>query len=178
MRAIKVVAFAVLGAMVTLLVIGLFLRSSWNVHAEIAIKAIPQQIFPWVSHLKQWEKWSAWTSQKYPDMQRNYEGPDHGPGSILKWSGKSSGSGLLKVTAEEPDKSVRYDLSFEGMSKPSQGSVELEPAGDGTKIIWHDHGDVGWMIMARYMVPQIEKTISADYQAGLEKLKARVEKGK
>jgi uncharacterized protein YndB with AHSA1/START domain len=142
----------------------------------VTIQAPPAAIFPMISQISQWEKWSAWSAEKYPDMKRAYEGPDHGPGATMCWTSQNNGSGKLIVVREEPGKAIWYELYFQDTKTPTLGTVEMEPTADGTKVIWHDHGDVGWMIPARYMIPRIEKMVSDDFQSGLTKLKTLVEK--
>lgn len=177
MRYLKVMGLALLGGIAGLMFIGLFLRSNWEVRAEVEINAAPAVIFPLVSRIDQWEKWSAWSAEKYPDMKRSYQGPEHGPGATMRWTSDSSGSGKLVVAGEEPGRAVRYELYFHDAKSPTTGSVELRPTAGGTRVLWRDSGDVGWMIPARFMIPRIEKMISEDFQMGLAKLKKLVETG-
>ena len=161
---------------VLVLVVSLFLPSKWRVERSIVIAARPEAIYPLISRIRQWPEWTAWTKEKDPTLTFNYSGPEQGVGATSKWTSEKMGSGTAVITAADPQKGVTFDLNMEEGKFKSTAIIAMEPAGDGTRVIWSNYGELGWNPVARYFGLMFEKWIGPDYEEGLRNLKQKLEK--
>lgn len=174
----KLARRVILGLVVVpvLVVLGSFLLpSSYRVERSLLMKAKPDAVFEQVNRLKHWPEWTAWTVEKYSDMQVSFSGPEAGVGAVYSWTGKSSGNGTLKVTAAEPGRSVSYSLDFENGKHVSTGALTIEPQGDGVLVRWHNAGELGANPVNRIFGLMMDRMMGPDFEEGLRKLKRRVE---
>lgn len=137
----------------------------------VNINASSDKIFKVLSHFDQWAAWSPWlimdpdAKLTIADDKKSYE-----------WEGKRVGSGNMKILKEEENQSIDYDLNF---LKPwkSHADVRFELHKDKahTKVTWSMHSKLPFYLF--FMKKTMEAFIGADYQRGLEMLKAYVENG-
>jgi uncharacterized protein YndB with AHSA1/START domain len=166
-------ALLFLAVAVALLVAGGFLLpAKVEVSRSVAIQAAPAAIFPYVANLKRWPQWTVWYERE-PGMIASYEGPEGAVGSVSRWHGKD-GEGQLTLTAVEPDRLIEYELVFDG-SMRTQGGIALASAAAGTVVTWRFASDAGMNPLARYFGLVLDRMIGADFDAGLARLKLRVE---
>ena len=175
MKTSRKVLLIVLLIPIVLAIVSLFLPSHYRVVRRLQINARPEVVFTNINTLKTWPEWTAWTVERYPDMKISFAGPESGAGAIYTWEGKSSGSGLLKLTRSDPDKSIAYDLDFEHGKYVSRGAIGLEPSGNSVKVTWTNEGDLGRNPVSRYFGLFMDKFMGPDFEKGLQNLKQRVE---
>jgi len=175
MKLLKKILLVLLTLIALLLVIAVFLPSHYHVQRNITIRAKPEAIYPWISNLKKWPDWSAWTKEKDPTLTYAYEGAAEGTGAISKWDGKKTGSGMMTITESNPATGVKYDLSFEHGKYKSVGGIAFEAAGDGTLVTWVDDGELGPNPVSRYFGLAMDHFIGPDFDLGLRNLKQKVE---
>jgi hypothetical protein len=157
-----------------LVVVALALPSEYRVKRSVVINAKPEAIFPYLANFKKWPDWTVWTTAKDPTLVYTYEGPEEGNGAISKWTSKKTGNGVMKMTDAKSKKGVMYELTMDNGKFHSNGAIVFEKAEEGTRVTWHDDGDTG-SLLGRYFVPFFDKMIGSDFEAGLQKLKTRVE---
>ena len=166
----------VLGALLFVLIaVSQLLPSTYHVERSVMIQAKPDAIHPWINNLKKWPDWSAWTVAKDPTLVTSYEGPEQGAGAISKWEGKKLGQGQMTLTESDPQKGVKFNLSFEQGKYLSTSSLTFEAAGDATKVVWGIDGDVSRNPMDRYFSLLMDKMIGPDFEEGLANLKRKAE---
>ena len=175
MRILKKLLLGLLALVALLLVIALFLPSRYHVQRRIVIQAKPDAIYPWVNNVRKWPDWTAWTKERDPTLNFSYEGPAEGIGAISKWDGKKTGNGMMTLTESNPATGVKYDLSFEHGKFKSVGGISFEPSGNATEVTWADDGELGANPVSRYFGLVMDKMIGPDFEAGLQKLKQKVE---
>lgn len=146
-----------------------------SVQRSIEIAAAPEDVFPHVNSLQRFAEWSPWQEMD-PDMQQSFSGPEEGVGNRMEWTSDdpSIGSGSQEITLSIPGKRVETALDFGGMGT-AKAWHELEPAGDGTEVIWGLLADMGTGPVGRYMGLMMDRWVGADYERGLSRLKAQVE---
>ena len=66
MKVLKKVVLLVLLIPIALVVVSLFLPSTYRVERRVTMNAKPGAVFPHINSLKQWPEWTAWTAAKYP----------------------------------------------------------------------------------------------------------------
>lgn len=175
MKVLKKVILAVLLIPIVLVVVSLFLPSTYRIERRVTINAKPGAVFPHLNTLKRWPEWIVWTATKYPDMKVSFTGPESGMGASYSWEGKSSGRGTLKITRSEPDKSISYDLDFENGKYVSKGSITLEPTGESVSVTWSNEGNLGWNPVSRFFGLFMDKMMGPDFEEGLRNLQKKVE---
>ncbi|MEZ4382946.1 MAG: SRPBCC family protein [Nannocystaceae bacterium] len=174
MKIIKRILLGLLALVALLLVIGLFLPSTWHVERTVTVAAPPEAIAPLIVEPRQWAQWAAWNNEMDPTMVTEYAGPPSGVGASMRWHGESMGQGTMVITKVEPGR-VEYDMSLEEQGTPAHGQFLLEPAGGATKVTWIDEGDVGWFVPGRYLIPVLESMLGDHFQIGLDKLRPLAE---
>ena len=175
--------FIKIGAVLALIAMLIFvipfgLPAQYSVVRTVTIDAPPAAIHPSVNTLKEWPKWSAWTTEKYPDMTVTYSGPESGVGAINEFEGESlGGHGKFEITKSHPDEGIDYKLDFDHGSMVSTGGIKYEPEGKGTKVTWSNEGDLGINPISRWCnaFGLMDRMMGPDLQTGLDNLKKKVE---
>jgi len=175
MKTLRKILVALGVLLFVLIAISQLLPSTYHVERSVVIQAKPEAIHEWINDLKKWPEWSAWTTAKDPTLVTTYEGSDQGVGAISKWEAKKLGQGEMTLTESDPQKGVKFNLSFEHGKYLSTSSLAFEPAGDTTKVVWGMDGDVSRNPMDRYFSLLMDKMIGPDFEEGLANLKKRAE---
>ena len=177
MKVLKRILIALVVLVAVLLVVSQLLPARYHVERSVSIKARSEAIFPLLASPKRWPEWSAWTTEKYPNMKYAYEGPEAGVGAISKWE-DPSGSGMMKLTAADPAKGVEFDMSFNNGEFLSKGGLAFSANGDETVVRWSHDGDVDRNPLHRFFALLMDKMVGKDFEIGLKNLKAKLEGGK
>jgi hypothetical protein len=157
-----------------LVVIAFLLPRQYRVERTIVIKARADQVFPQFGDLRAWKNWGAW-QERDPAMKITHSEQTTGVGAWNAWESKSEGNGKMTITGVEPGVRISYRLEFPEMGTSSAGSMELQPADGGVKVIWIDAGDLGMNPMFRWFGLFLDRMIGRDFERGLAKMKALVE---
>jgi len=174
MRTLKITGIVVGGLVVLVLVVGLFLPSSFEVSRSIEIAAPDAVIFAEVNDLRRWEAWSPW--QAHDDtMVNTYSENTAGVGAWSEWTGEHSGAGKMIIVESVLNRRVVTDLAFDGQGK-GNGFWTLEPVGDTVRTTWTFKHEVGWSIPGRYFGLVMESMLGPYMEEGLASLKAIAEK--
>ncbi len=170
--------FKLIFLLILLLIIGsIFLPSTYTVERNIVINSSSDKIFERINNLKNWPTWTAWTKERFPDMEIIFQGPESGVGAVYHWQGNSTGIGSLQIIKAKPEQGIWYDLKFGKENKISHGSIILEKLeqGQGVKVTWQDSGDFGKNPFNKYFGLAMDKMIGPDFEIGLNNLKKQLE---
>lgn len=145
------------------------------VQRQIVIAAPPEKVFVVIGNIKRFNEWSPW-AELDPNMQYKFEGPETGVGQKMSWTSNNPdvGNGSQTITALEENKRTTTELDFGDMGK-AVASMELAPVGGGTGVTWGFKTELKGA-MERWFGLLFDRWIGADYEKGLAKLKALVEK--
>ena len=77
------------------------------------------------------------------------------------------------IVTSDASSGVEYEMSFDG-TFPSTGSLSYEADGDETRVTWTMDGELEG-VFQRYFGLMLDSWVGADFEAGLEKLKATAE---
>ena len=145
------------------------------VQRQIVIAAAPENVFAVIGNLKRFNEWSPW-AELDPNTQYKFEGPETGAGQKMSWTSNHPdvGNGSQTITALEENKRMTTELDFGDMGK-AVASMELAPVGGGTGVTWGFKTELKGA-MERWFGLLFDRWIGADYEKGLAKLKALVEK--
>ena len=178
MKLWKKLLLGLLALAVLFVVVGFFLPSRARVERSLNMRTTPDAIFPRVATLSRWLEWTAWTTNRFPDMQMNFSGPSSGVGAVMMAEGKSSGNGTVTITRAEPAQGIWYDLDFEHGTQLFRGSITFDSVNDGMKVTWAIETDMGWNPFKRWAGLVLDKLMGGDMAEGLARLKSHAELNK
>ncbi|NER83310.1 MAG: SRPBCC family protein [Leptolyngbya sp. SIO1D8] len=179
MAMLKKAIAALVGFGVLVLLGGFLLPSQVHVERSLLMNGTPEDVYPLVSDLTEWQAWSPW-AQMDPQMDVAISGS--GVGQTMRWHSEDPmvGDGTQEVTVLESPSYVKTHLDF-GSQGVADAAFELTPQSDGTLVSWSLDTDM------REGVPFLSQPISTyfgffmdsmmgqDYEAGLANLKNLVE---
>lgn len=176
MKIIKTLLSALVALIVVIIVIGLFLPTSYTVERSIVIDAPPEQIHKYVSDLDNWGSWEPW-SEGDPSMVVTRGGKTKGIGASQSWVGKdSNSSGALTFTKDSPTEGIEYDIFFDDGTYMCKSAMKYSPLEDGeTKVTWTMTGDMAMPVVGGYFVLMMDSTVGEMFDKGLANLKNTVE---
>ncbi len=167
-----------LGLLSVLIIVGgLLLPRTVSVERSATIDAPPQVVFSYLDTYERFNEWSPWAARD-PEARYTYSGPDRGVGAAMAWESDNPhvGNGSQTIIAVEQDKLVRTRLNF-GPEGDAESVFKLAPAANGgTEVTWGFETDLGYDIFGRYLGLMFDTWIGADYEEGLQNLKAAIEK--
>ena len=179
MKILKKVLAVVLILILLPFLIALFTAKEYSVKKEITIDAPKNEVFDFISHMKNMDKFSSWAEMD-PNMEQTYSGTDGQVGFISAWKSdnKDVGTGEQEITKIIPGERLDFDLRF---SEPFQSSdtgyfTTERVANNQTKVTWgfDAHMDYPMNIMMLFM--DFEEMIGNDFDKSLAKLKILMEK--
>ena len=163
---------------VLIVVIGLFLPSTYAVEERLEIKASPDEIHALVSDLDRWDDWTPWREAD-PTVVITNGAITAGVGASQTWS-SDEGDGELTITESDPAKGIAYEMVFiMGETRaPASCAMTYEVDGENTTVVWTMEGDMGDAmppVVSGYMTLMMSGAIGDMFQTGLQKLKTVVE---
>src|ERR1700677_2836441 len=143
------------------------------------IAAPPEQVFPHVNELRNWEAWNPW-GKLDPNCQMTYDGPPAGTGASYAWAGNNKiGAGRGTITQSVPDQLVPLKLEFlKPMTATNTAEFTFQADGSQTIVTWTMFGknSFGGKVFGLFM--NCEKMCGNQFEKGLANMKALVETDK
>jgi effector-binding domain-containing protein len=172
MKIVKWILLVIVSVIVLGLIAALFMPPKFRVERTIEINKPVELVFDQCLDLNKSNLWGPWYKYE-PSAYKSVTG--NGVGQISTWEGDTVGTGTLKVTAFEQNKSISQLLNFE---KPMQSganvSYKFVTTTTGVKVSWIIESDLGYPI-GRFMKGSIEKSMETDFDKGLANLKKTCE---
>ena len=140
------------------------------------IHAPAEKIFPYLSSFEKGGEWNPY-DRRDPNTKRTFKGTEGAVGSIMEFDGnRDAGAGSLEVMKVVPNQRVEIKLI---MTRPIPAEnlivYALTPEGDQTRFSWEMSGDGGFVGKLIGVFMDCEKMLTADFDAGIQNLKSRVE---
>ncbi|MEM7471320.1 MAG: SRPBCC family protein [Pseudomonadota bacterium] len=175
MRILKWVFGALAVLIVAFVAIGMLLPREVTVERQAAMNVPAEKIFPHVNNLKATEAWSPWLGID-PYVQTTYSEIAEGVGAKMSWTSEDPqvGNGAMEVIESVPNKSVKNALDFGDMGT-AIADYKLVEEGGVTTVTWGLTADMGVGPVGRWMGLMMDDWVGADYERGLDNLKALVE---
>lgn len=162
-----------------LFIIPLFLAKNYSVQKQIVIDKPINEVFEYISHLKNMDNYSAWAEMD-PNMQKEFIGNDGTEGFIMAWQSdhKDVGVGQQEIDKIIPNKRVEFILRFyEPFEATDNGFYETETLSTNqTKVIWGYNGRIDYPMNILIPLMSLKKMIGDDFDKSLKKLKKHLEK--
>lgn len=171
MKILKFIGIGLVTLIVLLAIVPVFLSSKSYVVRTTVIDAPSDSVFNYLSDFKNFKAWSPWAS-KDPNMTVTIERA----GAVYSWKGNDQvGSGNMTITNMEAGKSVDIDLKFmEPWETLAKIKWSVTPEGNATKVSWEMSQDLSYG--QKYFGLMADKMVGPDFEQGLAKLKANLEK--
>jgi len=177
---LKIIGIA--AAIIVVVVAGILIYAAtkpneFRVQRSLAIKASPDKIYPLIVDLHGWAAWSPY-EKKDPDMKRSFSGAESGKGAVYEWNGnRNVGHGRMEITeTAAPSKAVIKLDFFSPFEAHNTAEFTLAPQGDSTNVTWSMYGPNVFMGKVMQVFMNMDRMVGSDFEAGLQALKARVEK--
>ena len=176
MKRWKKLSLALVVLIALFIIIGFFLPSHCRVERTLTIRAPEEALFSRVSALKRWPEWTAWTTNRFPDMKVRFEGSESGVGAVMIAEGKSSGNGVVNIVRADVVKGVWYDLDFEHGTQIFHGAITFERISAGLKVTWTLETDMSANPLKRWAGLILDQLMGSDMEKGLRNLKEQTER--
>lgn len=167
-----VLGLAALGGILAAVAVGL--PAHVTVARSVVTNAPESAVFPYLANLHHFKDWSPWASRD-PQLQLTYSGPESGKGARVDWISqvRSIGTGSIEITNADPNKTIELAVNFNGVEGTS--NFDISPSGSGSKVTWSFGYDSGSSPVKRWKALALDGFVGAEYRAGLDKLKAKVD---
>lgn len=153
--------------------------TDFAVEKEIEINRPKAEVFSYLTHLKNQEKWGPWF-KKDPNMKLTYTGTDGEVGFTSKWESDHGevGSGeqeIKKITdGEQIDLQVRFTKPWESTS---DSYLKTSDSGaDKTNVKWGFTGSMPRPMNLMLLFIDMDAEVGKDFESGLSDLKTELEK--
>lgn len=116
-------------------VVGKQLPSKWEIEKAVLVRATPEQIYPLLEDLHQWELWSNWCSEQ-EDMELEYKGAAQGMGAAMIWT-TSRLQGQFTLTRCQSPNEIQYHLDINRGKFTLTGTLFLSVTdAEFTQVAW------------------------------------------
>ncbi len=159
--------------------IGFLLPRDYNIRSSVTIDAGPDNVFPHINTLSNWQQWSPWNSDDITGLGIKYDGPDSGAGATQTWR-DPRGRGKLWITDSDPAGTVDYMMEFPRFGD-MDGRFLLTPEEAGasgqlrTTVTWSSDGTLPSGPFFGYFAGMFRTGMQTEYDKGLANLKKAVE---
>jgi hypothetical protein len=139
-----------------------------------SISAPESIVFPYLNNLHEFSEWSPWQLRD-PQLKVTYSGPQQGKGAQVQWASEkpSVGNGSMAILESDPNRSIDLAVDYNGLE--GSGSYRTVPDGSGSKVIWNFVYESGSSPLKRWKALMLDGFVGAEYSAGLERLKQKIE---
>jgi hypothetical protein len=173
---LKKAVLITLAAVALLLLYAATRPDSFLIQRNTTVAVAPDKLYPLINDLRGFNTWNPFARMD-PSVKIKYQGPASGPGAAYTWVGEKSGAGRMEIVESTPNERVRLKLDF---TKPFEAhntvDFTLQSQGDATQVTWAMHGPSPFVSRLMTIFFDMNKTVGADFEAGLQNLKALAEK--
>ncbi len=175
MKKWKKLLLGLTSVLLLLIAVGFVLPNSARVEQSILIQAEAGKVYRRIASLRLWPEWTAWTTNRFPDMQVRFAGTESGVGQVMIAEGKSSGNGTVRIIKADPALGIEYELNFERGTQIFHGSILYEKTTNGLNVVWTLHAPLGANPVKRWIGLAFDRLMSGDMATGLRNLKQQTE---
>jgi hypothetical protein len=171
-----------IGLIAVLLIVALFIPEQILVKREIAINRNQIEVFDYVKHLKNQEKYGVWWKAD-PKMKITTSGIDGTVGYIHAWKSTDDNVGegqQIIMSLHEDSTSCKMEIELKFIkpfksNNPSYMSTE-SVSRNSTKVTWAITNNMPYPMNLLGAVMNMEKMLGDDLEQGLKNLKVILEK--
>lgn len=174
MSTVALILWALLAAIVLLLVLAALRPDSFRIERSALVPASPARVAALINDFHQWVQWSPWEKID-PSMQRSYSGTGSGVGAVYNWTGNGkAGAGRMEITDSSESRIViRIDF-FKPFAASNTVEFTLQAQAEGTHVTWAMFGPSPFVSKLMGLVFNIDKMVGKDFEKGLASMQALV----
>ncbi len=169
---LKKIGLILIAVVFALLVFPSVLPREAKVERRVNIKSTAAAVYAVLADFHQFRSWDPWSPME-PESTSKVEG--QGLGAIYSWEGEKVGRGKMVIKDLKDNERVDVLLTFEEPF-PSQAHtswiVSALPNGE-TEVVWYFEQELSYF--QRYFGLVMDRMLGADFEAGLTRLKGRLE---
>jgi len=179
MSIIKFVLIGLVSLVALLLIVAMFTKKDYGVIREVVINKPKSVVFDYVKLLQNQDNFSVWAN-KDPEMKKDFHGTDGTVGYVSTWDSKMKdvGTGEQEIKKIVDGERIDYELRFiKPFASTSFAYITFEGISEAqTKVAWGFTGKMNYPMNLLLLTMNMEGMIGKDFQEGLNKLKAILEK--
>ncbi len=171
-------ALFIAGMLVLLLVVmHVMAPKNYQVERKIVVTAQIDTVFKSLCSLKEQQVWSPWAEMD-TNMKVEYRGVDGEIGSVTHWVGNEDvGEGEQEIMKIEGNTDIETELRFlKPFKSTSIGFFKLKELENKTEVTWGFRGEHVFPTTIIMLFMDMEKQVGPDFEKGLSKFKAYIEK--
>lgn len=151
----------------------LALSSKMHIERKVSIQTSPAAIYAVLIDMNQFRSWDPWSPMDEGKGTFKVEG--QGVGQKYSWEGEKTGQGSMEITATKENESIDIRMVFlKPFNSVAQVAWVLTAGGNGaTEVLWSY--DQNMPYFQRYFGMFMDKMVGAQFETGLNKLKAKLE---
>ncbi len=145
---------------------------------SIVVDRGSEEVFAYLRMLRNFQNWNPFLA-KDPNPKLEYRGTDGEPGYVASWEGnKELGAGEQEIARVLDGRRVEFELRFKKPFRATnQGYFAVEPLDGGrSRVRWGMSGKSPFPMNVIGMFIDCEAMIGKEFEAGLARLKATLEK--
>jgi effector-binding domain-containing protein/uncharacterized membrane protein len=170
----KRVGLIVLLFIIIVVIISMFLPSSFHTERKIVINADIDQVFRQVNDLENWKNWAPWAlkDESIYNKKDAFSNPSYGLGATFDWDSQVDdvGSGSMEIVISTSNKYIENELDF-GVNKAT-GTWNFNEVEEGIEVVWGIDVDFGFNPVSKFFGLFMEDQIAPNFELGLERLKS------
>ena len=186
MRALATFVFLLMiGALAAVVAI----PDKFEIERAVSIDVAPKRVFPLISDLRQFAKWSPWEGPD-AEMIRSYSDPAKGEGASYEWTHHAGvTSGRIKITSTQSPSKVRMKLDLERkfemqnvevksvapLDVSSSAELVIVERGGATVVTWNLRGKYSLVDKLKSFAGMLNNDIGDELDLGLARLKKLAE---
>ncbi len=173
---LKKIAIALIVVIAAILGLAAIQPDTFRVERKLQMKASPAKVHAQLNDFHNWGAWSPWEKLD-PAMKRIHSGPLKGKGAAYAWEGnKQVGSGRMEILETSADKIVVKLTFLMPFEAHNTAIYSFTPKDGGTELSWAMEGPMNFFSKVICVFASMDKLIGKDFEAGLNNIKAIVEK--
>lgn len=171
-----IILYLVLGLIAIILLAAAVMPKAFDVSSNIVIEKPVGEVFNYVKHLRNQEKYSVWVMAD-PNVRLEYKGVDGTVGFISSWrsENKNVGIGAQEIKAikegERYDVELRFEKPFKATNQAYTTTVALDEKHTRVTTVFNGSNPFPMNLM----VPMIKKMLLKDMDKNMANLKAILE---
>lgn len=161
------------------LIVALFVKRDYAVERETVINKSRLEVFDYIRFLRNQDNFSKWATMD-PAMKKTYRGTDGTVGFVSAWESNNDdvGTGEQEIKKITEGERIDYELRF---IKPFESTEDAymvtETVSDTqTRVKWGFSGHMTYPMNLMMLFMNFEEMIGSDFETGLNRLKAELEK--
>lgn len=173
---LNIILIVITAIIVALLILAAFMEKKYSISSEIVINRPRQEVFEYVRHLKNQEKYSKWVMSD-PNVQLEYKGVDGTVGFISSWKSeeKNVGVGEQEITkiidGERYEVEIRFKKPFKAVNHAYTSVESLSDNQSRVTTVFNTSNPYPMNLM----VPFIKKMLKKDLNENASNLKRVLE---